>query len=91
MLNQNITFEFRIKYKTNHGQEIYIFGDNDDFGYWKTPKFKLTWTERHIWKKEYKININIKLIKYKFVVVTNNDPNQVLWEKGQIEYEVQKI
>lgn len=73
-------FEFRIKYKTKEGQEIYIFGDNDDFGNWTTKKFKLVWTEGHIWKKDYKININNnKLIKYKFVVTTQNNSD---WEKG---------
>ena len=30
--DKDITFEFRIKYKTRDGQNIYIFGDNDDLG-----------------------------------------------------------
>ena len=75
-------FEFRIKFTTHAGQDIYIFGDNDDFGNWKDRKFKLDWTEGHIWKKDYKINNNNnKLIRYKFVLVDNNS-KQTIWERG---------
>ena len=80
--DKDITFEFRIKYKTRDGQNIYIFGDNDDFGNWKNKKFKLDWSDGHIWKKDYKIQINNnKLIKYKFVVF-DNFSDEVIWEKG---------
>ena len=76
------TFEFRIKFETQSGQEVYIFGDNDDFGFWKNQKFKLGWSEGHIWKKDYIININSnKIIKYKCVLVDNNS-NKIIWEKG---------
>ena len=48
-----VTFQFRIKYETNPGEEIYIYGDSPDFGNWKSPKFKLRWSEGHIWKADY--------------------------------------
>jgi hypothetical protein len=82
MSENYITFEFRIKYITNQGEEIYILGDNDDFGHWKAKKFKLDWNENNIWKKEYKMKINSKNIQYKFICAHNNchDPNQFRWE-----------
>ena len=82
MSESYITFEFRIKYVTQEGEEIYILGDNDDFGNWETKKFKLDWNENNIWKKEYKMKVNSKNIKYKFICAHNNshDPNQFRWE-----------
>lgn len=77
---ENITFEFRIKYDTKIGEQIYIFGDNEKFGNWKNKIFKLEWSENNIWKKEFKININDKNIEYKFVCC--NDNGNVIWEKG---------
>ena len=78
-----ITFEFRIKYKANHGQAIYVLGDHEDFGNWN-KKFELEWNEGHIWKKEYEMNINSKCIFFKFVVSekNNNDPQKFIWEDG---------
>ena len=46
--NNYITFVFKLKYQTNPGEEIYIFGDHPDFGNWEKSKFKLKWTEGHI-------------------------------------------
>ena len=54
MSESYITFEFRIKYVTQKGEEIYILGDNDDFGNWKTKKFKLDWNEIIYGKKNIK-------------------------------------
>lgn len=44
-----ITFIFKIKYETNPGEEVYILGEHRDFGNWHKSKFKLKWTEGHIW------------------------------------------
>ena len=74
---QKIVFEFRIHYKTNPGEDVYILGDIDNFGFWKEKKFKLEWTEGHIWKKEFEMYKNDKIIQYKYVVATNNN---ILWE-----------
>ena len=75
-----ITFLFKIKYETYPGEEIYIFGDSPDFGNWKNPKFKLTWSEGHIWQANYQISKSSNSIKFKFVCHSNNNDK---WEEGE--------
>jgi len=75
-----ITFLFKIKYETYPGEEIYIFGDSPDFGNWKNPKFKLRWSEGHIWQATYQISKSSNSIKYKFVCHSNNNDK---WEEGE--------
>ena len=65
--NYYIIFIFKIKYETNIGEEIYIFGDHSDFGNWTIPKFKLKWTPGYIWQGEYKFLTSIDYIQFKFV------------------------
>ncbi len=77
---EKIKFEFRIQYETKMGEEVYIFGDDDKFGNWKEKKFKLQWTDGHIWKKEFEMNKNDRNIQYKYVVVTK-DNNNIKWEQ----------
>ena len=74
---EKILFEFRIQYETKPGEEVYIFGDDDKFGNWNEKKFRLQWTEGHIWKREFEMNKNDRNILYKYVVVKDNN---VLWE-----------
>ena len=80
MDSDKITFEFQIKYETNQGENIYILGSDPLFGNWKERKFKLHWTENHIWKNEITIPKNTKYIKYKFVCIDND--NNKRWEEG---------
>ena len=75
-----ITFLFKIKYETSPGEEIYIFGDSPDFGNWKYPKFKLHWSEGHIWQANYQMPKSSNNIKFKFVC-HSNDFNK--WEEGE--------
>ena len=75
-----ITFLFKIKYETYPGEEIYIFGDSPDFGNWKYPKFKLRWSEGHIWQANYQISKSSNNIKFKFVCHSNNYDK---WEEGE--------
>ena len=75
-----ITFLFKIKYETYPGEEIYIFGDSPDFGNWKNPKFKLRWSEGHIWQATYQMSKSSNSIKYKFVCHSNNNDK---WEEGE--------
>ena len=77
--NDYITFLIKLQYKTKPGEEIFIYGDNKDFGNWTSPKFKLNWSEGHIWQADYKIPKTITYIKYKFVC-HSKDNN--LWEEG---------
>ncbi len=89
MSDNYINIEFRVKYKTQKGNELYIMGDSEDFGDWKSKKFKLDWGEGDIWKKVCKYrtdkkNNNNNLIYYKFIVSSPNlnDPSKYTWEKG---------
>ena len=75
-----ITFLFRIKYETSPGEEIFIFGDNPDFGNWKFPKFKLRWSEGHIWQANYQMPKSSNSIKFKFVCHSNEYDK---WEEGE--------
>ena len=83
MANNFIIFEFRIEYKTHEGEEIYILGNNSDFGNWAEKKFKLDYYKDNIWRKEYRMNIKDNLIEYKFICShkNNNDINNYKWEK----------
>ena len=62
-----VTFHFRIHYETKDGEEIYIYGDSPDFGDWKDPKFKLTWSEGNIWIADYRMPKSSKNIEFTFV------------------------
>ena len=75
-----ITFLFKIKYETSPAEEICIFGDSPDFGNWKYPKFKLRWSEGHIWQANYQMSKSSNNIKFKFVC-HSNDFNK--WEEGE--------
>ena len=75
-----ITFLFKIKYETYPGEEICILGDSPDFGNWKNPKFKLRWSEGHIWQANYQMPITSNNIKFKFVCHSNNYDK---WEEGE--------
>ena len=75
-----ITFLFKIKYETYPGEEICIFGESPDFGNWKYPKFKLRWSEGHIWQANYQMSKSNNNIKFKFVCHSNNNDK---WEEGE--------
>ena len=75
-----ITFQFRLKYETYPGEEIYIYGDSPDFGSWKHPKFRLRWSEGHVWKADYQMSKSSKNIKFKFVCHSKEYDK---WEDGE--------
>jgi len=77
-----ISFIFQIKYKTNPGEDIYIYGNNTDFGNWEQPKFKLKWSNGHLWRKKYKIPKSSYCIQFKFACFLSNK-NLNIWEEGQ--------
>ena len=78
--NKYISFIFKIRYETNPGEEIYILGDHSDFGNWLKPKFKLKWTNGHIWQAEYNCLISIKYIQFKYVCLSKTSTK---WEEGE--------
>ena len=75
-----ITFIFKIKYETNPGEEVYILGEHRDFGNWHKAKFKLKWTEGHIWQAEYNFLTSIDYIPFKFVCISKSFKK---WEDGE--------
>lgn len=80
--NQNyINFIFKMKYETNPGEEIYIFGNHPDFGDWKKRRFKLYWNPGHIWQAEYSLLSSIDYIQFKFVLISKS--NKKKWEDGE--------
>ena len=64
MSDNYINIEFRVKYKTQKGNELYIMGDSEDFGDWKSKTFKLDWSEGDIWKYT-----NIKQTKKIIIII----------------------
>ena len=76
---ESITFLIKLKYETKPGEEIYIYGDNNDFGNWTSPKFKLSWSLGHIWKASYKMSKSIDYIRFKFVC---HSEHYNIWEEG---------
>ena len=76
----SIQFQICVKYETKPGEEIFIYGDSPDFGNWKQPKFRLKWSEGHIWKGDYKMSTGSKDIKFKFVCHSNYSDK---WEEGE--------
>ena len=77
--DESITFLIKLQYETRPGEEIYIYGDNNDFGNWCSPNFKLSWSEGHIWQADYKISKSIDYIKFKFVC---HSEEYNIWEEG---------
>ena len=75
-----VTFQIQIKYETNPGEEIYIYGDNPDFGSWRYPKFRLRWSQGHVWKADYEMPKSINSIKFKFVCHSSTYDK---WEEGE--------
>ena len=75
-----VSFRIQIKYDTQIGEEIIIYGDSPDFGSWKQPKFKLRWSNGNIWKADYQMAKSSKSIKFKFVCHSNTSDK---WEEGE--------
>ena len=78
-MESSVTFLISVEYKTEPGEEIYIYGNCPDFGNWKEPKFKLEWNEGNIWKGKLSMPISDKNIEFKFVCKINT---YLRWEIG---------
>jgi hypothetical protein len=79
--NSTYSIKISIKYQTNIGQNIYIFGSLPELGNWKEKKFKLKWNEGHIWKGVLTLPKEIKTFSYKFVCLSD-DGKFKRWEDG---------
>ena len=77
--SKQITFQIRLAYETLPGEEVFIYGDNNDFGNWH-PNFKLYWSEGNIWTADYTISESTEFVKFKFVVRSSNHSEK--WEEG---------
>jgi hypothetical protein len=77
--SDDYTIKFSIKYSTQPGENIYIVGNLKELGNWKENKFKLKWTEGHIWKGKLNLPSEIENFSYKFICASDK---QVRWEEG---------
>ena len=51
-LNNNYSVNFRLKYVTVPGEDLYVIGNLPQLGNNKELKYGLMWTEGHIWVSE---------------------------------------
>jgi len=75
------SIKFSIKYQTSPGQNIYIFGSIKELGNWKENKFKLKWSEGHIWKGVLELPEHIDFFDFKFVCLSDDNTFK-RWEEG---------
>jgi hypothetical protein len=75
------TVKFSIKYQTYPGQNIYIFGNIPELGSWKENKFKLKWSEGHVWKGKLELSEGIDFFTFKFVCMSEDNKFR-RWEEG---------
>ena len=80
-LENEYEIKFSIKYQTNPGQNILIYGNLPQLGNWKQPVLILKWNEGHIWNGTLNLPININYFEYKFVCETS-DQSFRRWEQG---------
>jgi hypothetical protein len=81
MNSDEYSIKFSIKYQTKLGEIISIYGDIPELGAWKQPKFKLKWTEGHVWKGQLTLPSNIDRFQFKFVCESDDHKIQ-RWEEG---------
>eukprot|EP00826_Nyctotherus_ovalis_P003084 TRINITY_DN10619_c0_g1_i2.p1 TRINITY_DN10619_c0_g1~~TRINITY_DN10619_c0_g1_i2.p1 ORF type:complete len:392 (+),score=86.07 TRINITY_DN10619_c0_g1_i2:90-1265(+) len=74
---------FSIRYKTEHGENVYVMGSIPELGNWSDYKAKLTWTEGHVWTAT--ILLPQQPFEYKYVVY-NAHSKKVVWEGGRNRY-----
>eukprot|EP00826_Nyctotherus_ovalis_P038009 TRINITY_DN3522_c0_g1_i8.p1 TRINITY_DN3522_c0_g1~~TRINITY_DN3522_c0_g1_i8.p1 ORF type:complete len:389 (-),score=72.69 TRINITY_DN3522_c0_g1_i8:123-1289(-) len=72
------TVTFRIGYKTEYGQNLYIIGSTEELGSWKTFNHLMKWSEGHVWTIDLKLEE--KRFEYKHVVRSATD---TIWEPGE--------
>jgi hypothetical protein len=73
--------KFSIKYQTSPGQNIYILGSITELGNWKESKFRLKWSEGHIWKGKLELPKDKDYFQYKFVCLSDDNKFK-RWEEG---------
>ena len=71
---------FKIQYKTEFGDSLYVVGSIEELGCWNTLKCGLKWTENHLWVSEPIQILSSSFFKYKYVIVNTN--HQKTWEQG---------
>ena len=87
----NFVLFFRINYKCNHGDSIYVTGNIDVLGNWNPNRaIRLDWTDGHNWTKKLKImHDNTQLIEYKYFVASSDihtSFHYIRWEADPNRY-----
>lgn len=74
--------EFRVKFRTDYGNQIKIVGSAAQFGAWaiaKSPAMK--WSEGDIWRVSIDLPVR-NIFEYKYVVVDVLGASVIEWQKG---------
>ena len=74
-----ITFLISIRYETRENENLYIIGNNSDFGNWKEKKYKMKY-KNGLWTTKYTMKKNSQCIEYKFVCFSEYLEK---WESGE--------
>lgn len=77
--HQDYYVTFSINYKTNFGQNLFIYGSTPELGNWKKPVAKMKWNQGHLWKARVKFPHHLKFFEYKFVIA---EGDKITWEAG---------
>ena len=77
----NASLSFRVKYKTEFGQLLYIIGNIEELGQWDPSKAKPMFTNNDLyptWKLKKELNCPLGMdIYYKYII---KDKNKIIWE-----------
>lgn len=74
--------EFRIKFRTNYGQQMKIVGSHSQFGSWSISRCPaMKWSDGDVWRMTLFLPV-AQIYEYKYVVVNSNSPSVVLWQQG---------
>ena len=71
---------FKVNYKSELGEEVYVFGSIPELGGWKTNMYKLIWTEGHVWVSEKPVITKSRHFFYKYRVIVDGELK--IWEEG---------
>ena len=67
--HQSFSVNFKLKYVTVPGEDLYIIGDLPQLGANKELKYSLKWTDGHIWVSEQPLVTSTPFFSYRYVKV----------------------
>lgn len=73
--------EFKVRYSTNPGQELYVMGSINELGNWRDFACKMTEIEDDLWITDNLRISSATYFQYKYVV-RRCGTHDAIWEKG---------